>query len=58
MLRLVFLGTLVLIDGAVLFARNDLLGMPELQEKLMTLIVWVSFLADVNAYPPAPAALD
>jgi cytochrome b subunit of formate dehydrogenase len=44
----VFLGTLVLIDGTVLFARNDLAEMPELQQKLMKLVVWVSFMADVS----------
>ena len=39
---------LMLFYAAILFARNDLNGMDELQEKLVTRVVGIAFIGDVS----------
>jgi hypothetical protein len=44
-----------LLVGCVLFARNSLRGQPKLQQRLVSLAVYVALASDVSFSPPSPS---
>ncbi|CAD6574416.1 MAG: hypothetical protein TREMPRED_001109 [Tremellales sp. Tagirdzhanova-0007] len=50
MTALLHMTILMLFYAAILFARNDLNGMDELQEKLVTRVVGIAFIGDPILY--------